>query len=420
MRNLIDLKLLVLAIVGLPAALGIFVAPAAIAEDQSRSESPTDVRVVRENLMNIMGTYERIFKRYKLDDQLLGSLIEAEQHLEGMSDQDLAVMAEAIAPKVAKLSRMVDELEKILLTDPATRRAASSPGFPGAPYPNVDFDFIFLWDDQDEAGEDEDGDEPEAGALCNEIRRTANERYAALALVILAEGLRDIAGRFCDQQFLGFSCNLCCIPTDIIYLVVKFLYEDILLCDDLIDSAEIEGSYDRLGHVHDDLAAHDTNIDTDLAAHDLNIDTDLAAHDLNIDTDLAQHDTDIKALLGNVQTTLELMKRLHIDVIQVEEKKHYLLAVTEAGNAVSGAMLVSVHAGAPKKGIPFQDITGITSTTELRPGVLEVRMGSLPGAVDSDTIFQFLVEEVGHGPFTHSGTALVSGDSNSTFLGPGQ
>ena len=66
------------------------------------------------------------------------------------------------------------------------------------------------------------------------------------------------------------------------------------------------------------------------------------------------------------------------------------------------------------------DITGITTTIELRPGVLEVRMSKLPSEVQSDTIFQFLVEEVGHGPFTHSGTALVSGDSNSTFLGPGQ
>ena len=131
---------------GLPAALGIFVCPSAVAEDQTSSERPADVRIVRENLMKIMVTYERIFERYKLDDQLLGSLIEAEQHLEGMSDQDLAVMAEAIAPKVAKLSRLVDELEKILLTDPATRRAASSPGFPGAPYPNVNFDFIFLWE----------------------------------------------------------------------------------------------------------------------------------------------------------------------------------------------------------------------------------------------------------------------------------
>ena len=148
MRCLIDLKLLVLAVVGLPAALGIFVSPAAVAEDQASSESPADVRVVREDLMNIMGSYERIFKRYKLDDELLGSLIEAEQHMESMSDEHLALVAESIAPKVAKMARLVEELEKVLLTDTAARRTASSPGFPEANYPDFTFEGILEWGDE--------------------------------------------------------------------------------------------------------------------------------------------------------------------------------------------------------------------------------------------------------------------------------
>jgi hypothetical protein len=277
---------------------------------------------------------------------------------------------------------------------------------------------------------------------------------AANVALEIAQGIWSVADRGCTTVAVAIGVagnpqNALCIITDTVLFVAnavvtsaEAVVDHIAFCDGAVASAEIEGSYERAGHIHSDLEAHDTNIDGDLAAHDANIDGDLAAHDANIDgdlaahdahinadleahdahidADLAQHDADIKALLGNVQTTLELMKRLHIDIIQVEEKKHYLIAVTEAGNAVSGAQLVSLHAGAPKKGKAFRDITDRTTTTELRPGVLEMRLNSLPGAVDSDTIFQFLVEETGHGPFTHSGTALVSGDSNSTFLGPGQ
>lgn len=105
----------------------------------------------------------------------------------------------------------------------------------------------------------------------------------------------------------------------------------------------------------------------------------------------------------------------------MEEKKHYLLSVTEAGAPVPvGEMnLLILLAGAPKNGTPFQDITGITTTTELGAGILEVTMSSLPSDVDSDTIFQFQVQH-DHGSHQHYGTALVAGDSNSTYLGPGQ
>ena len=113
-------------------------------------------------------------------------------------------------------------------------------------------------------------------------------------------------------------------------------------------------------------------------------------------------------------------------MIEVEEKKHYLLSVTEAGEPVSGGLqLRALMAGAPKVGVLFQDIMVWTTTTELIPGVLEVTMSSLPFEVSSDTIFQFQVQH-DHGDdespfqFQHLGTALVSGDSNSISLGPGQ
>ncbi len=407
----------VLAIFTIAASL--FVSTQGLAAtDQSNEIDPGEFR-------------ERLISWALASEQKFGSGLDLADKIAALSDEQVEIWLSTIQDPEA-LVRSTERVVSLWLQDqeagPPTR-SASSPGpfttpFPpdyppgSGPYKNVIIDAIAAFG---------------ITGATSTSRCDASSWGNFVAVwwplnkaIDTLDGACVVAG--CDPT--GLVCAGVCGTLEAAKIALKIAAVPLEACDvhqGAIDGAEIEATYENtlglvgdVSHVHDDLAAHDTNIDTDLAAHDLNIDTDLAAHDLNIDTDLAQHDTDIKALLGNLQTTLELMRRLHIDVIQVEEKKHYLLAVTEAGNAVSGAMLVSVHAGAPKKGNPFQDITGITSTTELRPGVLEVRMGSLPGAVDSDTIFQFLVEEVGHGPFTHSGTALVSGDSNSTFLGPGQ
>ncbi len=287
---------------------------------------------------------------------------------------------------------------------------------------------------------------------------------AANIALEVAEGVWSLTDRACGLVVVAIGAvgnpqTAACIAADVILFAAKAVVNTaqavvnhIDFCDAAVDAAEIEGSYERLGHMHTDLeahdtnidgdlaahdtnidgdlaahdtnidgdlAAHDTNIDTDLAAHDANIDADLVAHNLNIDTDLSNHDTEIKALLGNVQTTLELMKRLHIDVIQEKKKEHYILSITESGIAVSGAQITALYAGAPKKNVPFQNIINNITTTELRPGILEVMISS-EIKLNDDTILQFELREDGHGPFPHFGTAVVSISASSKFLGPGQ
>ena len=64
-------------------------------------------------------------------------------------------------------------------------------------------------------------------------------------------------------------------------------------CDKGVDYAEIEGSYERLGHLHGDLETH--------AA-------DLLAHDADIKSDVATHDADVKVLLDEVLTRLTALE----------------------------------------------------------------------------------------------------------------
>jgi len=299
-------------------------------------------------------------------------------------------------------------------------------------------------------------------------------------LVTAAETVRDIASRGCDQVVVAFGAggnlSTACIVVDAVFVAAKaFLnaaraaeliartadgilktgFAVLTFCDDDIDSAEIEGAYERASDIydlnvdiHDDLVAHDaaltahansvvsqsTSITAALGLHDLNINGDLfdhnaalGLHDLNIDADLVAHDTNIDAdLAAHVAQLADFvandlrLRRVELAVIEVEQKKLYLLSVTEAGQPISGVQLLALLAGAPKAGVPFQDITGITITTELSPGVLEVDlMGLLPSEVSSNTILQFQVQH-DHGSVQHFGTALISGDSNSTFLGSGQ
>ena len=117
-----------------------------------------------------------------------------------------------------------------------------------------------------------------------------------------------------------------------------------------------------------------------------------------------------------VAQVLEL-RRVHVQVIQIEEKKTYVLGVTEAGVPLTGVQLVALRAGAPKNGVAFNDVT--TTVVQLAPGVLEVTITGSLGGADSDTVFQWRVKHEHGGGNIHFGTSLTSGDSNSTALGIG-
>ena len=195
-------------------------------------------------------------------------------------------------------------------------------------------------------------DRSDADALLVSVDAIA---IANVALEV-AQGIWSVADRACTTVAVGIGVvgnpqNALCLITDVALFVANAVVttaeavtDHIAFCDGAVDSAEIEGAYDRTGHIHTDLAdhdtnidtdlaAHDTNIDTDLAAHDLNIDTDLAAHDLNIDTDLITHDTDIKLLLGNIQGTVDENQRL-IKITMSRQQEIIRLLMTPSGRRV--------------------------------------------------------------------------------------
>jgi hypothetical protein len=126
----------------------------------------------------------------------------------------------------------------------------------------------------------------------------------------IAQGIWSVLSRACDEIIVvlgeGFNTSLACIPVDVVLFAADLLIGDsestvghLQHCNDAVNSAEIEGMYNRSGHIH-----------TDLVTHDVDISNQLATHDVDISNQLATHDTDIKALLGAIQETVDENQRL--------------------------------------------------------------------------------------------------------------
>ena len=215
------------------------------------------------------------------------------------------------------------------------------------------------------------GDPPNGPNRANPdaVQAAGIANFTAETVREVAETVRDIAGRACDQVAVGIgvggNTSVACIAADVLYaiakgveLAVRLAYYLLTFCDATIDGAEIEGAYERASDIYDqnadldadlvahdanidaDLVAHDANIDGDLIAHDANIDADLIAHDANIDADLVQHDADIKELLEALQGAVDENQRL-IKISMSRQLEELRLLVTPSGRRVVDSVVLT-------------------------------------------------------------------------------
>ncbi len=187
--------------------------------------SAAEAEEVRADLNHILDTFHGIVLTLETGDrqELMASMRTAQETLTNMRDEDLGVFAEAI-PGLAHLREAVDELAVTLLSEPRIRRQASSPGLPDASY----------------------------SALCGFVRNNASAIEIARTVFQVAQGIWSVASRACEQVVAGFNTSAACIPVDVILFIAEFVFDRLEECNDDIDSAEIQGSYERLEHMHDD------------------------------------------------------------------------------------------------------------------------------------------------------------------------
>lgn len=101
-------------------------------------------------------------------------------------------------------------------------------------------------------------------SFCGSGRSDAGFMLAAQEVLIAAKGVWSAASRGCDEVVVvaGFGGNvsLVCIITDGVLAVAEGVLNGYEFCDNDIDSAEINGSYRRLEHIHGDLSDAQTTI----------------------------------------------------------------------------------------------------------------------------------------------------------------
>lgn len=165
------------------------------------------------------------------------SIGQARVQLESMSDADVARMM-ATGVDLRPLMEATEKLRKVVeqgRAEAALKIAPNSNGLPGASY-----------------------------SFCGSERNGAEGMFAAQIVLDVAKGVWSAASRGCDEVIVvaGFGGNvsLVCIIVDAVLAAAEAVYNGFLFCDGDIDSAEIEGSYDRLGHIHGDLESAQSTI----------------------------------------------------------------------------------------------------------------------------------------------------------------
>lgn len=149
---------------------------------------------------------------------------------------------------------------------------------------------------------------------------------AADAIFFLAEGVRDLAQNVCNEVVVvigGGNTRLLCIPTDILYLVAKAVNQAIHFCDDDYAASVGQASYDRLGHINDDL--------TDIKAND-------NANYTNIIGNAATNTTTITAAVSTAKTDVVTNDNKNTGTITTAVSNAQT-AVIKAGDANSAAII---------------------------------------------------------------------------------
>jgi len=214
-------------------------APMTDAEALARFQ-PTQIRAYREQLNAILAR-ERDLVAVTGQERLTRLVDQKIDQLQKIGDADFARFM-ALNVDLSQLDQSVNDLHQRMeakqserVTSQGLKIKTNSPGFPDASY-----------------------------SFCGSGRSDAAFMLAAQEVLIAAKGVWSAASRGCDEVVVvaGFGGNvsLVCIIADGVLAVAEGVLNGFEFCDNDIDSAEIQGSYRRLDHIHTDLTDAQTAI----------------------------------------------------------------------------------------------------------------------------------------------------------------
>src|SRR5438105_5687727 len=143
--------------------------------------------------------------------------------------------------------------------------------------------------------------------FCGSTHGSAPVLLAAQVDLDVAKGVWSIASRACDQVVViageGGNGSALCIVVDTALFIAETAFNAVVFCENDIDSAEINGSYRRLDHIHSDLETLSGNADsskTDIVNNDNgNKDAIVSNDNANKDAIVANDNANKIAIIGN-------------------------------------------------------------------------------------------------------------------------
>lgn len=313
------------------------------------AQAPDSGQALKQQTLRSLDNLETVTANAGLPTALLDAIESNRQAARAMPASEFAALPPVLKDQLRRVETMSGDLEAAFQHRSQVRLIKSN-GFPSANYPDVEWDFVI--DAIEEAPGD--GDSSDAGdGICNGSGYTANETFSAMNGALVAEAIKDTAEQACNQSGVGFNASLACIVTDIAYFAAKGIYDNFNLCNDFVTASEVNGSYRRLDHIHDDLEGvksslqsaeasilqaisdhdqamsaqletHDADISTQVTNHDSDIKNQVSTHDTDVKNRVDLHDVDVKALLATLQSgvdgngeQLELLLARQLEVIRL-------------------------------------------------------------------------------------------------------
>ncbi len=202
---------------------------------QTSGLQPADLERCRADLLQTLTLYREILR----GDDGRRRVDQATGLLARLGSRDL----EVIGPACAGIEKW---REAVAAARDAVLRSASSPPaavdvatavFPGAPY----------------------------SGLCGSTRSNTEAIFAVQVALQVARGVWSAASRACEEVVVaacfGGNTSLACIAADETLFAAEKALEDVKFCDEDIDSAEIRGTYDRVGFLYEQIKVLDQKLD---------------------------------------------------------------------------------------------------------------------------------------------------------------
>lgn len=311
--------------------------PSALADESILGrQAYREAATLKSETLGLLEDWEVIFQG---SPDVLDALARSRRQIEALSVADVANAAPILGGRIGDL-RQLSRMAASEMDLPAAR-TKSSADFPVAPYPNVGWDWLI------EAFEDEDDimgeDSGSGGGNCNLANApSADLLYALQTIQTVVDGIAAVADRICNQfgsaVIAGTNLSSLCIVTDIAAVVAQAFNGNWNNCSGWIMAAEVTGTYERLDHVHTDLADAETSLTAEIDVNEVRIDA--------LDAALVAHDQNLIERTDAIDRTLDDTARFLVDFLaeRLQLRIEAYLAASD-NEAIASFQLPSAYGG---------------------------------------------------------------------------